>query len=147
MRAGRRPWCGAPAPRSPSSRCGRWARAGSGAALRRGWSDHCAAPHVAATEQERTWPWHERLLLERALDWWGAVDGAVGSRGSGTPQLRDTADAAVLRGTLIALAKQVHAGRAAGMPVERIVAVTRLEPGLVHEILVRSPGELPDAPR
>jgi hypothetical protein len=32
------------------------------------------------------------------------------------------------------------------MPVERIVAVTRLEPDLVHEILERAPGELPDTP-
>ena len=98
-------------------------------------------------DEDRTWPWHERLLLERALDWWGAVDGAVGYHGGGRPHVRAGTGSGALRGALIALAKQVHAGRAAGMPVELIVAVTRLEPDLVREILQRAPGELPDTPR
>lgn len=102
--------------------------------------------HGPRGDEDRSWPWQERLLLERALDWWAAVDGAV-HRGGGRPQVRAGTDSGALRGALIALAKQVHAGRAAGMPVERIVAVTRLEPDLVDEILQRAPGELPDTLR
>jgi len=63
------------------------------------------------------------------------------------PCIRAGADPSTLRPTLIALARQVHAGRAAGMPIARIVAVTRLDPELVTEILAKAPGELPDVPR
>lgn len=144
MRAGRRPRCGPPTPGSSSSRCGRWARAARRSTARRGAGVDCAAERAGWTADGRSWPRHERLLLERALDWWGAVDGALGCPGGAAPQLRADIDAGALRGTLIALAKQVHAGHAAGMPVERIVAVTRLEPELIVEILERAPGELPD---
>lgn len=95
----------------------------------------------AADADADAWTADERALLDAALEFYGAAEGAIDFSGPDPPRVRqDAAAFDAIRSTMSALERCVRSAHASGVGPERIAEVTRIEPEIVALILQRGDG-------
>ena len=108
-------------------------------------SNRSAANRGADEEAAEAWMPAERALLEATLDFYGAAEGVIDFAGQERPQVRqDAAGFEAVRRTMGVLEDRVRSAHAAGVGVERIAEVARIEREMVELILERGPAAAPD---
>lgn len=94
------------------------------------------------------WTPQERALLDAALEFYGAAEGVIDFAGRERPQLRqDAAGFEAIRRAMAQLEDRVRAAHAAGVAIERIAEIARIEREMVELILQRGPAATPGPAR
>jgi len=84
----------------------------------------------------------ERTLLDAALEFYGAAGAVIDYTGPDRPRVRqDAAGLAQVRDAMTALEAQVRRAHAAGLPLDRIACVARLDQEIVALILAGGDAE------
>lgn len=90
------------------------------------------------------WSKVERALLDAALEFYGAAEGVIDFAGRDRPQLRhDAAGFKAIRRAMAALEERIRGAHAAGLALERIVEIARIEPEMVALIIAREGAAAP----